>query len=176
LRQVRDADDEARAPKYAHIERERRWLVDRARRPPLDGREFVRIEDRYIVGTRLRLRRATVSATGKVVHKLTRKYEAPDPLARPIVTAYLTAEEHALLEQLPAHPVEKRRYALDDGGRVFSLDRFTGALAGLELAEIEWPDDEGLRALAPPLWADREVSGDVRYQGAVLAANGIPGN
>lgn len=166
---MRGADDERRAPKYAHVERERRWLVDTALRPDLDGLPHILIEDRYITGTRMRLRRMTDSATGEQSLKLTKKYDCDDPLARPIVTTYLTAAEYDLLARLDARALAKRRYKLDG----FSLDRFEGALAGLELAEIEWPDDAGLRRLQPPPWAASEVSHDPRYQGGTLAEHGV---
>lgn len=161
-------------PKYARLERERRWLVDRTACPDLSAHDHVLIEDRYIDGTRLRLRRTTDSASGEQLFKLTKKYETGDPLARPIVTAYLSAGEHRVFESLPATRIEKRRYHLVDGERRFSLDRFCGALEGLELVEIEWGDDQGLRALTPPLWASIEVSNDPRYQGGALASLGIP--
>ncbi len=164
---------EAEAPKYAHIERERRWLVDPARRPALAEAPPVLIEDRYITGTRLRLRRMT-AVSGACALKLTKKYDAADPLARPIVTAYLTAAEYAVFAALPAAALVKRRYLLIDCGASLSLDVFDGALAPLELCEIECPDDAGLRALQPPAWAVREVSSDPRYQGAALAQNGAP--
>jgi CYTH domain-containing protein len=171
---MRTARDEAERPKYAHIERERRWLVDPAARPAIDGVSEVLIEDRYIVGTRCRLRRMTDVATGRQALKLTRKYDVADPLARPIVTAYLVPEEYEVFAALAALPLTKRRFAVRAGGEPWSLDRFEGALAGLELIEIEWPDDAGLRALTPPGWITREVSDDPRYQGGSLVAHGIP--
>ena len=64
---MRGGGEEARSPKYAHIERERRFLVDPGKRPDLAGLSFVEIEDRYLDGTRLRLRRMRDSATGAVV-------------------------------------------------------------------------------------------------------------
>ena len=69
----RGLDTEARDPKYARVEFERRWLVDASARPPLDGLSFTLIEDRYIEGTRLRLRRMARGA--RTVLKLTKKYE-----------------------------------------------------------------------------------------------------
>ncbi|MDE8453320.1 hypothetical protein PCJ53_29200, partial [Klebsiella pneumoniae] len=89
--------------------------------------------------------------------KLTKKYECDDPLARPIVTTYLTEDEYALLEALPAAALAKRRYEIVDQGITFGIDQFLGALAPLELAEIEWPDDVGLRALPSPSWAVRDI-------------------
>jgi CYTH domain-containing protein len=173
---MRGRGEEASAPKYAHVERERRWLVDQNKRPALDGFSHILIEDRYITGTRMRLRRMTNSSTGEQALKLTKKYEAVDPLARPIVTTYLTDEEYQQLLALPAMPITKRRFHIEDAGREFSLDQFRGILSDLELVEIEWPDDEGLRTLVPPLWAGREVSDDAQFQGGWLAANGLPGN
>lgn len=170
---MRGVDDEARRPKYACIERERRWLVDPARRPQLSP-EFVLIEDRYITGTRLRLRRMTDRAGDRMVLKLTKKYDSADPLARPIVTAYLSDAEFALFAQLPAAALSKRRYAVVDNGLAFSIDQFVGDLAGLELAEIEAADDSALRSVPSPDWTIRDVSDDPRYQGGSLAAHGIP--
>lgn len=170
---IRTGEDEAAAPKYAHIERERRWLVDPGRRPSLDGLPYVLIEDLYIDGTRLRLRRM-VDGTGAATCKLTKKYEAADPTARAIVTAYLTEGEYAVLAGLPGQRVSKQRYAIECDGRRFSLDRFGGPLAPLELLEIEWLDSAGLHAIAAPEWTRREVSYDPAYQGGALAAQGQP--
>ena len=69
---IRSGDDEARSPKYAHVERERRWLIDPSARPAAAD-NFVLIEDRYLTGTRIRLRRMTPSAGEGVSLKLTKK-------------------------------------------------------------------------------------------------------
>lgn len=171
---LRTGADEARCPKYAHVERERRWLIDPTRRGAIDPLAAVLIEDRYITGTRFRLRRMTDARTGVCALKLTKKYEADDPLARAIVTAYLSEAEYALFAGLPGIAVTKRRFSLAASDLVYSLDIFEGTLAGLELAEIEWAEDGGLRGLPPPPGAIREVSDDPRYQGGTLATRGIP--
>ena len=170
---IRDGADESGSPKYAHIERERRWLIDPAERPKLRS-DHVLIEDRYITGTRLRLRRMTAVPNGKVALKLTKKYDANDPLARAIVTAYLDAAEYALFSVLPGVDIVKRRYRLPAHDVAYSIDRFEGGLSGLELAEIEWADDAGLRRLPPPPGTIEDVSADIRYQGGMLALHGIP--
>lgn len=171
---IRSGTDEARSPKYARVERERRWLVDPALRPDLTALTHVLIEDRYIRNTRLRLRRMEDMSSGAVSLKLTKKYAAADPCARPIVTAYLTPGEYDALATLDAHPLIKRRYKVEASGLEFSVDQFAGALDGLELAEIEWPDDTGLRSLATPIWAVSEVSDDPRFEGGALASAGLP--
>ncbi|MGH3306463.1 MAG: hypothetical protein ACRDOX_02155, partial [Nocardioides sp.] len=54
--------------KYAHVERERRWLL--ATVPELTGSRM-EITDQYLVGSRLRLREVTEG--GSVVRKLGHK-------------------------------------------------------------------------------------------------------
>lgn len=173
--EIRGLDTETGEPKYARIEFERRWLVDRPARPSLDGARMTLIEDRYIDGTRMRLRRMSRPDLGETKWKLTKKYESDDPAARPIVTSYLTASEHALLTALPARELVKRRFHLPIGGVWWSLDVFEGALAGLELVEAEAADAAALAALVPPPWATKEVTHDARYQcGALAQTNAIP--
>ena len=168
---MRTLETEARTPKYAHIERERRFLVDPSLRPNLSARAFILIEDRYLVGTRLRLRRMTDSKSGVTTVKLTKKYEATDSLARPIVTSYLSEAEYTLLASLPAHPLVKRRYPFDLPEGQIGIDVFEGSLAGLETAEIEIEDDASLRAFSPPNWAVQDISNDHRFQGGSLVGS-----
>jgi CYTH domain-containing protein len=171
---MRTVAEEMSAPKYAHMERERRWLVDMSTRPTLENTPFVSVKDNYIEDSRLRLRRMIDSATGQQSLKLTKKYETADPLARPIVTAYLDEAEYALLARLPSRCLAKRRYEIADGNQIFSLDIFEGMMKGLELAEIEQACDADLRTVSPPAWTHREVSDDVRYQGGMLVQHGVP--
>lgn len=93
---IRGLDEELAAPKYSHVERERRFLVDPERCRDLGRASAIRIEDRYIDGTRFRLLRMTDHASGRIVLKLSKKYDVADARARPMVTAYLTNDEYAL--------------------------------------------------------------------------------
>lgn len=169
----RGLDTETGDPKYARLELERRWLVDSAARPGLDDASVTLIEDRYIDGTRMRLRRMTRGA--RVVHKLTKKYDTDRPEARPVVTTYVTETEYAVFAALPARALRKCRYHLPVDGVFWSLDLFGGPLAGLELVEIEAADDAALAALVPPPWATKEVTHDPRYQcGSLVQALAVP--
>jgi CYTH domain-containing protein len=171
----RGLDEEMGEPKYARIEWERRWLVDTARRPALDDHWMTLIEDRYIEGTRLRLRRMSRPDLGEVKWKLTKKYDCADPSARPIVTAYLTAPEYEVLRALPARSLTKRRYHLPFEDRYWSLDVFEGPLQGLETVECEAEGEAALAALTPPDWALREVTHLPQWQcGALAAAGAFP--
>jgi CYTH domain-containing protein len=164
----RDLATEMAEPKYAHVERERRWLVDREARPDVTGQEFTLIEDRYLDDSRCRVRR--MSKRGWTSCKFTKKYETDNPAARPIVTAYLSEAEFALFKQLPGRDIAKRRYRVPVETHVWSLDVFEGKLAGLELIESEVDDDEALASLVPPDWALREITDLPQWQGGALAS------
>ena len=169
----RSLSTELADPKYAQFERERRWLVNPAARPDLEEEAAVLIEDRYLDGCRFRVRKMSRSEEGWTSFKLTKKYETDDPAVRPIVTAYLTAPEHALFNALPGATIAKRRYRVAVGELSWSLDVFEGKLAGLEIVEIEATDDNALAQLAPPPWVVREVTNETRYQCGSLARSQI---
>jgi len=160
------------AGKYARYEFERRFLL--ARLPEAVRKEDGwLITDRYITGTRLRLRRMEPFGGGESTFKLGQK-EVPSPpdFSRMTITnIYLSAVEHEVFAALPAHGLRKRRYRLDHDDRAFSVDVFEDRLAGLILAEVgfettdEWREDHHL-----PEFALRDVSYDFRYTGGSLAA------
>ncbi len=170
---LRTLETELAQPKYSHFERERRWLVDAVSVPDLDACQCVLIEDRYLDKSRLRLRRMTDQATGTVALKLTKKYDAGPPTARPIVTAYLDEAEYALFAGLPGAGMIKRRYELPYKGRGWSLDLFESPVLPFAILEIEAAETE-LDALTPPTWAGHEVTDDPRYSCANLLRSGPP--
>ena len=155
-------------PKYAVLENERRFLVTQDRLPDLSDRPFRRIEDRYVEGTRLRLRSVTHSVTGDVEFKFCKKYLSDDPVSGPIVNIYLSEDDHAVLMALSAQMITKRRYRVAHVGQVFGLDVFEGALAGLVLCEAEAESRAAILALSFPPWAGREVTADPFFTGGVL--------
>lgn len=153
--------------KYARVERERRWLL-RRRPDEVDG-EILLIEDRYLLGTRLRLRQVT-AADGTVVRKLGHKVRLGDgPGAIACTSLYLDQAEWDRLVGLPAARLSKRRTRSRAGGSMLAVDEFQGPLAGLVLGEIDGPGQ------LPSDWpVIREVSGDERYTGGLLASAAAP--
>lgn len=149
------------------MERERRWLL--AVPPPVATTDDVlTITDRYLTGSRLRLRE-TVSATGEVVRKLGHKVRlSAGPQEVACTSLYLDDGEWALLCALEAHVLSKERRRMVVDGVALALDVFGGDCAGLVLAEIDRGDNadtglpEGLGAVA-------EVTADERFTGGRLA-------
>ena len=156
--------------KYAQIELERRWLL--ATLPPslLDSSDYQLIEDRYIIGTPLRLRLMT-DANGQVTaRKFTQKYQATDQTAyaTTITNLYLDEASYDLLQVLPAQILTKKRYKWPDGRFQFSIDQFSGPLTGLVLAEIEQPDIDSLMQVPHPNFVLNEVTENPKFSGGFL--------
>lgn len=154
-------------PKYAQLEHERRFLIIET--PDLSGAAFRLIEDLYITGSRLRLRKITYSDGQDIQFKLCKKYPSEDILSTPIVNTYLTADEHAALSELPGRKIRKRRYSIVSSAKPFSIDVFEAQLSGLILCEVEAASVTELESQIFPDWIRREVTGDPFFTGGNLA-------
>lgn len=150
--------------KYARRERERRFLLAGAAPGPVV--RVVEIVDRYIKGTRLRLRSSVEGGSAEAVYKLTQKVPASDGGPGLITTIYLTAEEHGVFAQLPAAVLHKTRSSVPPLG----VDVFRGSLGGLILAEAEFENDEAMAAFEVPPFVVAEVTDDPRFTGGCLVA------
>lgn len=150
-------------PKYALLEIERRWLVDLSALDlaPLPYRE---IEDLYISDSRLRLRR--IAGPREVVFKLGKKYGKRTPLAEPVTNIYLTESEYSQFAGLSGHRIRKRRYSLSGG----SLDIYLEPQNELAIFEAEFSDERLAQDFVPPPFATREITNDVAFSGATIAA------
>ncbi len=127
-----------------------------------------RIVDRYIDGTRLRLRR--ISVAGPAVYKLGQKVrpDENDPSSVLLTNMYLTAGEYEQLLGLPFAEVRKTRYSLEAGGTQYAVDVFEGRLEGLVLAESDFGEDT-VHEPPPLAGVIAEVTTDNRFSGGTLA-------
>ena len=159
------------AGKYARFELERRFLLERVPEAVRCDAGW-RITDRYIVGTRMRLRRLEPLGGGETICKLARKEASapPDSTRTTITNIYLRPGEYDVFAALPARELRKTRHRLTDDGRTYAVDVFDGTLAGLVLAEVEFETSEELERFPLPGWVVSEVSHDVRFTGGALAA------
>jgi CYTH domain-containing protein len=148
--------------KYAVVERERRFLVAAV---PAGVTGVRLVVDRYVTGTRLRLREVT-EQDGTVVRKLGHKVRLGDGPAEVACTSlYLDDAEWAALSVLPARLLRKRRHVVErDGVRLVVDEHEDGTL----VAEL---DDGDGPVLAPPPWLEvvADVSAEERWTGAALA-------
>jgi CYTH domain-containing protein len=130
----------------------------------------MQIEDRYVDGTRLRLR--TVREAGKApVHKLGQKIRfAPgDASALAHTTLYLDEAENALLSALPAVTLTKTRHVIPLSDELdVAVDVLSGALSGLTVAELDL-GETGLPPEPLPTWLGAEVTAIEEFTGYALA-------
>ena len=100
--------------------------------------------------------RAWLTVKGPVVGITRAEFEYPVPVT----------EATAMLALCPQPVVEKTRHYVPVGAHVWEIDVFTGANAGLVLAEVELaaPDEN----ITLPGWVGEEVSGQARYYNSSL--------
>ena len=148
--------------KYAVVERERRYRLERLPDGASDAREIL---DRYVTGTRLRLREVQESdgtVTRKLGHKV-RITEGPAEVA--CTNFYLDDEEWALLAAMPARLLRKRRHLFHRDGLLVAVDEHEDGTLIAEIDDGDEPSD------FVPEWLDviDNVTADEEWTGARLA-------
>jgi CYTH domain-containing protein len=166
--------------RYGRVERERRFVLEKLP-SEVDAFEYVRLEDLFVRGTHLRLRRVTKPNGDFVTTKLGQKIVAPDapedPRQRQMTTIYLPDDEGAILAaSLEGSRTIKRRYKLREQGLVFCIDMWESPAHanGMILAEVEADTLEALEHITVPAWASREVTSDPTYSAIRLASEAPP--
>ncbi|MFY0407423.1 hypothetical protein [Solicola sp. PLA-1-18] len=148
--------------KYAVVERERRFIV--ARLP--DGVSSTKeIHDRYVLGTRLRLREVRTS-DGSVTRKLAQKIRLTDgPGEVACTNLYLDNAEWAALIAMPARSLTKTRHMVHRDGFLVAIDEHEN---GTLVAEID-DGDEPTGAVPDWLEVVADVSQNESWTGVNLA-------
>jgi CYTH domain-containing protein len=148
--------------KYAVVERERRFLLASLPEGVVGTKEIV---DRYVTGTRLRLREVREN-DGTLVRKFGHKVrlsEGPAEIA--CTNVYLNAQEWAVLSTLPGRVLRKKRHIVHRDELIVAIDEHED---GTLIAEI---DDRDQPSQFVPDWLDivEDVSDDESWTGISLA-------
>ena len=152
------------APKYSAIEIERRWLVDLGAVGDLSSLSFREIEDLYITGSRLRLRKV-IDPNGGVIFKFGKKYGKRSVASEAVTNLYLSGAEYAQLSALPGVATSKRRYTVEGG----ALDIYHQPRPGLAIFEVEFDDEASAQAYTPPHFVTSEVTSEAAFSGGSVA-------
>ena len=112
-----------------------------------------------------------------VAAKLTVKAGAG--LSRTEVDIAISAEDaEALWPHTVGRRIDKTRHRVTvDGGaiqHVAEVDIYSGTLAGLHVAEVEFTSETDAASFNPPDWFGRELTGDPEWSNAALARQGRP--
>lgn len=148
--------------KYAVVERERRYLLATLPEGVTSSREIL---DRYVTGTRLRLREVREN-DGTVIRKLGHKVRLTEGPAEVACTNfYLNDAEWTALLALPARLLRKKRHLIHRDGLLVAIDEHEDGTLVAEVDDRESPSD------FVPEWLDvvRDVSNDEDWTGARLA-------
>ncbi len=150
--------------RYAHVEREQRWTASGV---PPDAQRWSEIVDRYIRGTRLRLRHT--ESDDQIVFKLGQKVRlvANDPETVKLTNVYLSMRSSSCWHRCRRRSSARRRWQVAWEGKTVAVDQFHGRFDGLVLAEAELAP--GDRRLSRPPFAVRDVTNDDRFSGGALA-------
>ena len=70
--------------------------------------------------------------------------------------------------------IEKKRYEINFEGYLIELDIYSGQLADIIVAEVEFQSEAESCSFIPPAWFGREITDDEGFKNKNLALNGIP--
>jgi adenylate cyclase len=151
------------------IEIERKWLVQDL--PDLPRHEGKAVVQGYLAvaadGTEVRLRRTDGTCVETV--------KSGGGLVRDEIEVELSQDQfEALWPATAGRRLEKTRYTLRWQGQSVEVDVYHGALAGLIVAEVEFPSASASARFTPPSWFGMEATEDERYKNANLALHGRP--
>lgn len=106
---------------------------------------------------------ATLAIKSEAAGAVRDEFEYPIPVA----------DAEAMLRLCPRPPMVKKRYEIVHAGKLWEVDAFEGALAGLVIAEVEL--DRADETITLPPWVGREVTHDRRYRNSSLIRTGLDG-
>lgn len=148
--------------KYAVVERERRYILASLPDGVISTRDIL---DRYVMGTRLRLREVQ-EQNGSVTRKLTHKVRLTEGPAEVACTNfYLNDAERTVLAALPAQLLRKRRHLVRRDGLIVAVDELEDGTLIAEIDDHDQPSD------CVPEWLDvvEDVTSDEAWTGSQLA-------
>ncbi len=154
--------------RYSLPEYERRFLLDGVPSAATDPRT---ITDRYLIGSRLRLRAVDDPDAAFRVVKLGHKRRLAEDDPRMIwhTSLFLDESEYGLLATLPARLLVKTRWTMTVDGHPAAVDVHSGVREGLVVLEVDFGDVESMAAFEAPSWVGPEVTDDHRFTGGGLA-------
>ncbi len=151
-------------PKYSAAEIERRWLVNLAQVGSLAALPRREIEDLYIAGTHMRLRKVSAEHEA-VIFKLGKKYGKGNGFSERVVSVYLTEVEFNVFAAMPGTVAKKSRYTISGG----ALDVYRNPNSGFAVFEVEFQSESDAMNYMPPSFTSQEITHDAKYSGFALS-------
>ena len=147
------------------MEIERKFLISKENLPKnLDSYPHHRLEQGY-------LSTAPVVRIRKEDDNYYLTYKSKGLMTREEYNLPLTKESYEhLKEKIDGRLITKKRYVIPLKDSLFiELDIFSGDLAPLMLAEVEFPDEETANHFTPPKWFGEDVTFSSSYHNSTLS-------
>ena len=148
----------------------RRYLIEALPEPLTRASGHLQIFDNYITGTRMRIRSVRDPETKGWTWTLQQRLasETNGPIILKIGEIHLNEAEHTVLEPFEGNEIRKNRYFHEFDGLSFAFDMYLGALWGLNVASVEFEDEEAFCGYFAPSFAVFDVSGERFFLGENL--------
>jgi len=155
--------------KYGKYEFERTYLLDQDCLKNMPPGTCKYIHDKYIAGTRLRLRK--VLKDDITTYKLTQKEELIPPQRGilKINTLYLSKEEYDKMNLLEGVEIYKERHVYQIDQTTIGIDKISLAGENIFMAEVEFETEAKMHAFRMPLPNLMEVTAKPTYSGYQMA-------
>lgn len=102
-------------------------------------------------------------------------YKSGGMMVREEYNLPLTKEAYAHLRaKADGYIITKTRYCIPYESHTIELDLFSGDLAPMILAEVEFETENQAVEFIPPAWFIKDVTTDGRYHNSYLSKTGIP--
>jgi len=155
--------------KYGKYEYERTYLLESNWLLNKKIKRTKKIRDKYIKGTKLRLRETRENNETKF--KLTKK-EKLNPAKKGVLkinTLYLTKEEFDKIDILEGFEIEKERHILQINQVRIGIDKIMLKGKSLFIAEVEFETEFEMNSFFMPFSYIMEITGNQNYNGFEIA-------
>lgn len=156
--------------KTYRTEKIRTFLVEALPEPLTRASAHIQFFDNYINETRLRLRTVRDPDTKEWTYIMQQRLEQTVdlPAERKVSEIFLNQAEYAHFEQFEGNEIRKNRYFHEFNGRMFDFDVYLGGLWGLNIARVEFGEDEDPFGFDMPDFARYEITGKPFFSGEHL--------
>lgn len=148
----------------------RKYLIEALPEPLTRASRHLQIFDNYINATRMRIRSVRDPETKVWSWSMQQRIgaESGELASLKIGELYLSEAEHTVFEIFEGTEIRKNRYFHEVDRMPFAFDVYLGALWGLNIANVDFPDEASLLKYEPPPFAVFEVTHDPFFLGENL--------
>ncbi len=158
----------AQMDKTAQSELHRLFLIESLPEPLTPASRHLQIFDRYIEGTRIRLRRIRDPYSNEWNRILQKRVTSAAGAEVKLSEVHLDESEFSILDRLAGPELRKNRYFYEFDLVGFSFDVFLGPLKGITLARAEFEALDKANDFSPPVFSVIEVTNEPFFSGEHL--------